>query len=161
MPKSLPFCHIWYNDSKIPVVTPVESFEQVISPQMRCSSSSFITVWTQPGKRMLPHEILMSKFQLCVQSQYLYVYFLVFIFLLHFFVKVQNWTRHWNQQKSLVRGHAFALLCGVIILTKMGRCPRTGGGRLPFKSGHSFAPRGSIDQNTFSPGWVLPDTYVR
>ena len=28
-PVSLPFCHIWYNDSASPVVTPVTHFEQV------------------------------------------------------------------------------------------------------------------------------------
>ena len=46
MPKSLPFCHIWYNDSKIPVVTPVESFEQVISPLKTKPAMFFVCICT-------------------------------------------------------------------------------------------------------------------
>ena len=75
-------------------------------------SDGMITNWTQPREIKLPHEISMRKNQWRVQSQYLYILSSSspLYFYRIFFVKVQNWTRHCNEQKSVVRELNFARL---------------------------------------------------
>ena len=79
----------------------------------------------QPLERKLPHEILMTKFQWRVQSQYLYIsssspssYFIAFFW-------VQNWTHHCNEQKSFMGEHTLALLWGTwLVDKKLHNCTR-------------------------------------